>query len=163
MILFLSLLFMTVASLTDVEVEKHWAKTFRKSDVRSTQLMVNIQRMFMEYECSREDADCSAWKAVLMINALAIGKVNCDEEDISGMCGEAKVFLETAEDKELSHEEIMTGLLAAHGKLYDEEHIKYLNAIFKALADYVCFKDNHECVNFRYLQLSCDIAYLKQA
>ena len=137
----LSLVFTAKVSSTNfAEVAKDIEKAVELEKV-SPEVMafyVAIDHMLMNFDCYRGDVDCEALQALDVTEDSEVGINDCDEAaHTPELCKDAKKFLKVKNRKKV---------LAQKSKMiYDKDHAKHVNEVWKAVTDYVCFKIPSQC------------------
>ena len=162
MILFLTLLFTTVASKpSDFEMADKVDKEILQLSTPTLDLLQEFDSLIEKYNCDLGDAECAAFKAASMIDDLVLEHVNCDDDDETTelLCSQAKKMLGIQEGEVASDEDIKEALLKIYETLLTDDNITLLNAVSKAMEDYLCFKEPASCELIRYLLLKelCNI------
>ena len=157
MILFLTLLFTTVASKpSDFEMADKVDKEILQLSTPTLDLLQGFDSLIEKYNCDLGDAECAAFKAASMIDDLVLEHVNCDDDDETTelLCSQAKKMLGIPEGEVASDVDIKEALLKIYETLLtDDNMITLLNAVSKAMEDYLCFKEPASCELIRYLLL----------
>jgi hypothetical protein len=152
LLLFLPLLWGMIRTSTDEIMEKELAHSLVLSDAGSHSAVKLLYNIFLEvtkYECHRQEGDCAAWKAVNIIEALELLRVNCDEHAKRGICKKARKFLGLEET--IAHEQVIKNLLSI-GKGVPTKDYPFLNAIRDSVINFVCRKEPEECAALRYVR-----------
>ena len=167
MILLLTLMFIAVTSSADVdpkmlakqmEMVRKYEEEVRQQNVdhpAEMRLIRGFHELMRKYECDRDDNDCKAWGATIVVDKLAVDEVNCDEDPDNEDCAEARELIGD-EDKSKTDQQIMLGLLGMN-MMDNKVLMKYINDIWRAIASYMCYKVPGYCKELRYSSLSCDI------
>ena len=151
MILFLTLLFTAVISQpVNLDLENKKAELGSQLSDEAMDLFMKFDVLIEEYTCKLkpEDADCKPWKAVNLLDAMLLKKVNCDEDTAktNQMCAKARELLR---DTEANNEAIQKGLEAIARQMFNEETKAVMNPLVKAIADFICYKERSLCETLR--------------
>ena len=154
MILFLTLLFTTVASKpADLEQMDVIGEDLLKLPQPALDLLSGIEHLIGTYNCDIGNAQCDAFRAQKMIDDLEFGKVSCDDGTNELLCSQAKQLAKAGE--EASDEDIKEALLKSYETLLvNGQNLDLLNAVSQATEDYICYKESGLCNILRYLLLT---------
>ncbi|XP_063677131.1 uncharacterized protein LOC134813358 [Bolinopsis microptera] len=145
MILFLTLLFTTVASKpADLDEMDVIGGDLLKLPKPALDLLSGMEHLIGTYNCDIGNAQCDAFKAQKMIDDLEFGKVNCDDGTNELLCSQAKQLVKAGEVA--SDEDIKVALLKSYETLLvNNENLDLLNAVSEAMENYICYKEPALC------------------
>ena len=140
----LALLFIAQVSSIDQADETKEEAAFDKEVVESeklseptTNLMQGLDKLLMKFNCDIDDDSCTAWRAARLIQEADL------KEKLQKPGPLAKKLL--GRFGKLRGTKVMKVLGQEMNTIFDKKHGPELQALSKALSDYICFKVPTEC------------------
>ena len=120
-----------------------------KQDAKEAFALVDkIYDLLKNYECARNQDDCTAWQAWRIGDAIVKGQINCDDTPENKFCKKARALHGLSESS--SHQETFDGLVDL-GEGVSPADMKSANDVIDAAVSFVCNKEPEKCSAVRYL------------